>query len=128
LKPQSRAFLDKSRELLGRAETMLRVGLNDDAGRTAYLAGFHAAQALIFEAHGRIFKKHATVQGEFGRLVRDHSDFDADLRAFLGRSYQLKAVADYETGPEAGVSAERAAEAIAVARRLIAMIEKRISL
>jgi hypothetical protein len=42
LKPQARAFLDKSRELLDRADTMLGVGLNEAAGRTAYLAGLHA--------------------------------------------------------------------------------------
>jgi hypothetical protein len=46
VKPQTAAFLDKGRELLERADTMLAVGLNEDAGRTAYLAGFHAAQAF----------------------------------------------------------------------------------
>jgi uncharacterized protein (UPF0332 family) len=45
VKPQAAAFLEKSRELLEHAETMLTAGLNEDAGRTAYLAGFHAAQA-----------------------------------------------------------------------------------
>jgi len=39
---------------LGEAETMLRVGLNEAAGRTAYLAAYHAAQALIFEHAGKI--------------------------------------------------------------------------
>lgn len=57
MKPQSGAFLEKARELLVRAQTMHSVGLNDDAGRTAYLAGVHAAQALIFETHGRVFKR-----------------------------------------------------------------------
>jgi uncharacterized protein (UPF0332 family) len=57
VKPQASAFLAKSRELLVRAETMLGVGLNEDAGRTAYLAGLHAAQALIFETTGHVFKK-----------------------------------------------------------------------
>jgi len=42
LKPQASAFLDKSRELLDQADTMLGVGLNGAAGRTAYLAGLHA--------------------------------------------------------------------------------------
>ena len=48
--PQAGRFLEKAQELLAEAETMLGVGLNDAAGRTAYLAGFHAAQAFIFEA------------------------------------------------------------------------------
>ena len=78
---------------------MLAVALNEAAGRTAYLAGLHAAQALIFETTGRVFKRHATVQREFGRLVKDEPRVDADLRGFLGRACGLKAIADYETGP-----------------------------
>src|SRR5437870_2078967 len=41
MKPQTGAFLDKSRALLDQAGKMLGVGLNDAAGRTAYLAGLH---------------------------------------------------------------------------------------
>lgn len=71
MKPQTAAFLEKSHELLDDAETMLSVGLNEAAGRTAYLAGFHAAQASIFETHSRVFKTHSGVQGEFLRLTKD---------------------------------------------------------
>jgi uncharacterized protein (UPF0332 family) len=45
---------------------MLAVGLNEDVGRSAYLAGFHAAQAFLFETTGRVFKKHASVQASLG--------------------------------------------------------------
>jgi uncharacterized protein (UPF0332 family) len=51
--PEAARFLEKARTLLDHADTMLSVNLNDDAGRTAYLAGFHAAQALIFEHLGK---------------------------------------------------------------------------
>ena len=119
MKPQARAFLDKSRELLDNADTMLRVGLNEAAGRTAYLAGLHAAQALIFEMTDRVFKRHSTVHRELGRLVRDDPRFDADLRAFLPRTYNLKAIADYETGPGSRLSPESAREAIQTARRFV---------
>ncbi len=37
---------------------MLGVHLNEDAGRAAYLAAFHAAQAFIFESVGKMFKSH----------------------------------------------------------------------
>lgn len=117
--PQTGAFLDKSRELLEHADTMLGVGLNEAAGRTAYMAGYHAAQALIFEAMGRVFKTHSAVQGEFGRLVRDEPGVGPDVRAFLGRAYALKAIADYEIGPGSKVPAERAREAIQTARRVV---------
>lgn len=98
---------------------MLGVGLNEDAGRTAYLAGLHAAQALIFEATGRVFKRHPTVQREFRRLVRGEPSVDHELQAFLGRTYNLKAIADYETGPGSRVSAESARAAIQTARRFV---------
>jgi hypothetical protein len=71
VKPQTSAYLDKARELLGDAEAMLRIDRNEAAGRTAYLAGYHAAQALIFETSARIYKSHAGLQGEFARLVKD---------------------------------------------------------
>jgi len=122
VKAQTSAYLDKSRELLDEANAILRIDLYEAAGRTAYLAGFHAAQALIFETSGRIYKSHSGVHGEFSRLVKDDPHVDDDLRAFLGRTYSLKAIADYETGPGSHVSAESARDAIATARRFIDLI------
>jgi uncharacterized protein (UPF0332 family) len=49
------------------------VGLNDAASRNAYLAGFHAAQAFIFERHGKVLKTHKGVQMEFLRLTKNDS-------------------------------------------------------
>jgi uncharacterized protein (UPF0332 family) len=91
----------------------------DEAGRAAYLAGLHAAQAFIFETSGEITKSHKRVQGEFGRLTKDDPRVDVELRAFLGRAYNLKAIADYETGPGSRVSAESASAAIRTARRFV---------
>jgi uncharacterized protein (UPF0332 family) len=123
LKPESALFFEKSRELLQHAQKMLAIGLNEDAGRTAYLAGFHAAQALIFETHGRVFKTHSGVQAEFGRLVKNDPRFDITLRTFLPSSYNFKAIADYETGPNAKVSAEAAHSAIEAAHRFVACVQ-----
>jgi uncharacterized protein (UPF0332 family) len=119
VKPQTALFLDKARQQLQRADTMLGVGLNEDAGRAAYLAGLHAAQALIFENTDKARKKHSGVQREFARLVKDDARFDVQLRAFLPRTYNLKAIADYETGPGSKVSPESAREAIQTARRFV---------
>lgn len=107
---------------------MLGVGLNEDAGRTAYLAGFHAAQALIFEKTNRVFKKHGTVQGEFGRLVKDDPRVETDLRAFVGRAYNFKAIADYETGPDSHVSADSARGAVRTARRFVECVTRLIAM
>jgi len=42
------------------------------------------------------------VQGEFARLVKNDPRFDMELRAFLPRTYNLKAIADYQTGSSDG--------------------------
>jgi uncharacterized protein (UPF0332 family) len=94
----------------------------DEAGRAAYLAGLHAAQALIFESTGKAVKRHGGVQREFARLVKDDPRFDLALRAFLPRAYNLKAVADYETGPGSRVSPETARQAIQTAHRFLACV------
>ena len=65
--PQAAEFPEKAQHLLTEADIMLGVGLNDAAGRTAYLAGFHTAQAFIFERSGKIFKTHQGGQTEFLR-------------------------------------------------------------
>jgi uncharacterized protein (UPF0332 family) len=98
---------------------MLEVGLDEAVGRTGYLAGLHAAQALTFDRMNRTFKRHSTVQREFGRMVRGEPRVDAELRAFLRRTYNLKAIADYETGPGSHVSADSARAAVQTARRFL---------
>jgi uncharacterized protein (UPF0332 family) len=45
--PEAAAFLNKAREFLAKADDMLADGWPDEAGRASYLAGLHAAQALI---------------------------------------------------------------------------------
>jgi len=45
------------------------------------------------------------------RLTKDDSRVDGEMRLFLSRTYNLKAIADYETGPGSDVSAERAVAA-----------------
>lgn len=98
---------------------MLSIGLNAAAGRNAYLAAFHGAQALIFERTGKVAKTHRGVQAEFARFTRAEENLPTELRAFLGRAYELKTVADYEVGFSTPVSAERAEEALRLSRRLV---------
>ena len=123
MKPQTSAFLAKSREFLDKANDLFGAHhWPDEAGRAAYLAGLHAAQALIFERTGHTRKRHSTVQGEFAQLLRDDPRFDRELRAFLPRTYNLKAIADYLTGPGSQVTVEQAQEAIATAVRFVDVI------
>jgi uncharacterized protein (UPF0332 family) len=119
MKSESAAFLEKAREFLIKAQGMLENAWPDEAGRAAYLAALHAARALIFETSGEITTSHKRVQAEFGRLTKDDPSFDSELRVFLGRAYNLKAIADYEIGPGSRVSVENATGAIQTARRFV---------
>lgn len=98
---------------------MLSVHLNDAAGRTAYLAGVHAAQAFIFERTGKTVRSHKGVQTEFLRLTKNDPLLSPELRLFLSQTYNLKTLADYETGPGSEVSPERAAQAVETAKRFV---------
>lgn len=123
MKGETAEFLAKGSEFLAKAAHALGGGWADEAGRAAYLAGLHAAQALVFERTGNVVKRHRGVQNALYRLTKDEPAFDPELRAFLGRAYNLKEIADYMTGPGAEISAERAQDAIATARRLITAVE-----
>ena len=115
-------FLAKAGDLEARARKMLDVGLAEDAGREAYLAGFHAAQALVFERTGKPARTHKGVHAEFQRLTQKNDRFDVHLRSFLSVAYNLKSIADYETGPGSPISFGRAAAAVEEAGRFLAQV------
>ncbi len=122
--PEAEAHLDKARECLTRARIIVAAGVMEDAARDAYLAAFHAAQALICERTGRDAKTHGGVHIAFARLTRNESRIDEELRRFLPQSFNMKAVADYELGPGAVIPAEEAASAIEMATRFVSSIAK----
>ena len=109
MKPESVSYLEKAQTLLSEAGAIFNTYLHEAAGRSAYLAGFHAAQTFIFELTGKAPKTHSGVHREFLRLTKDDPRVAPDLRIFLSQSDNLKAIADYQTGPGAKVPAELAA-------------------
>ena len=119
--PEAGRFVAKAGELLDQAGTMLGVGLNEATGRTAYLAGFHAAQAFIYESTGKVFKSHKGVRRDriFAKRMAIRASRPTQ-RMFLSQTYNLKRMADYETGPE--VTAERAASALEAAKKFISHV------
>jgi uncharacterized protein (UPF0332 family) len=124
--PEAAGYLEKSRDLLAQAEAMRGIDLIDAAGRTAYLAEFHAAQALIFERTGKSLKSHRGVHTEFLRLTRDDASMEPDLRIGLSQAYNLKSIADYEIGPGAKVSVGRVTAELERAKRFVARIAELI--
>ena len=121
--PEAKQHLDRAREYLSKARSFSDVlHYDDEAGRAAYLAGFHAAQALISERTGRIVKTHSGMRSAFARLVKGDPRVDRTLARFLGQAYKLKEITDYGTGPLAVVSTSTAREMIDTAERFIARI------
>ena len=55
--PEATGDLGKARQCLASARAILAIKESNDAGRAAYLAAFHAAQALSSRARG-IAKTH----------------------------------------------------------------------
>jgi uncharacterized protein (UPF0332 family) len=74
--PEATRYLEKARLILEHARLMLTVNLTEDAGRSAYLAGYQAAEALIFERTGKVTKSHKGAHTEFARLTRDEPSID----------------------------------------------------
>jgi uncharacterized protein (UPF0332 family) len=118
--PEAREHLDKSREYLTKGRATLDVlHYADEAGRAAYLAGFHAAQALISERVGKTPVTHRGVRTLFARLAREQPRLDRSFVDFLADAYDLKRTADYGTGEAAVVSDGEAQRAIETAQRFV---------
>ncbi len=120
--PEAHLFILKANQHLHNAKIMFGAGLIADAGRTAYLAGFHAVQGFLFDTTGKTFKTHHGVQVEFRRLTKEDARFTLDHRSFLSDTYTLKSIADYMTGEDAQVTAAEAERALDAAERLVAHV------
>ena len=115
----------KAREDLAKARSVFeQLHYPDEAGRLAYLAAFHAAQALIAERTSRTAKTHAGVHSQFHLLTRDEARIEPELRGFLSDAFDLKTISDYGVGPDATVSSEEADAAITAATRFVERISE----
>jgi hypothetical protein len=59
------------------------------------------------------------VHSQFVNHARSNSSIPSDILTFLSYAYHFKAIADYETGPEASVPVEKAAAAIEAGERFL---------
>jgi uncharacterized protein (UPF0332 family) len=117
LKPETERYLDKARQALNEARAVAGIELAEAAGRAAYLAMFHAAQALIFERIGKVPKTHHGVHAQFSRLAKNEPRIGIELPRFLSQTYDFKT--DYEIGPDATVPLGEALSAIEAAQKFI---------
>jgi uncharacterized protein (UPF0332 family) len=116
--PEAARFIAKARQCLADA-VLYQPLVPRIAGREAYLAAFHAAEALVYERTGKIARTHRGLRAQFARIARDEARIDQSLSEFLGRAYELKSLADYGTGSEADISLATAEAAVATAGRFV---------
>src|SRR5271157_4082876 len=124
--PEAGRFLDKARQCLADA-VLYQPIVPRIAGREAYLAAFHAAEALLYERTGRIARTHRGLRAQFARIARDEPHIDQSVSEFLGRAYELKSLADYGTGAEAVISVATATAAVETATRFVVCISDLIA-
>ncbi len=125
--PESADYLNRARRILQQARAIAAIELADVAGRTAYLAAYHATQAFIFDRTGKVTKSHGGARSEFARLAKEDPRINRAFTAFLAQAYTLKEIADYGVGPDAGVTIAEAKQAIETAERFVDCISGLIS-
>ncbi len=78
-----RAYVEKARQSLVEARAVADIRLFEAAGRAAYLATYHAAQAFILARTDKVAKTHSGVRSQFARVAKD------DLRIEPGQSGEV---------------------------------------
>lgn len=121
--PETQSQLGLARQCLARAKIILGAGVAEDAGRNAYLAGLHAARAVIFVRQGKVAKTHGGTQTLLSVLARNEPAL-TPLAVFLSRTYRLKTVADYGSSDASEVSLDAARDAIDEAEALVEQIAR----
>ena len=119
MKPETREYVSKARGDLDDAVAIMSIGLAKIAARSAYYAGFHAAEALIFKFTGKIAKTHSGVRSELARLMPEIPGIDRSYLVFLAQAYKYKEISDYGIGDDALVSDNEARIAMEQAGLLI---------
>ena len=128
MKPEAADYLDKARQCLTGARTIAGVSLHHVAGREAYLAAFHAAEAFIFERTGKTIKTHRGLRVMFSRLAKDEPRIPREYLRLLSDGYEIKSVADYGVGPAVRtITAEDAISVIEAAEHFIETITRLLS-
>jgi uncharacterized protein (UPF0332 family) len=120
------AHLVKAREAIRFAPYALDGDYAEEAGRSAYMAAYHAAQSLIVARTGKSPKTHSGTRSEFARLSQNEPTIAREYVALLSWSYELKNAADYDQEPH--ISNEEAARAIAASSVLVDAIAELLDL
>lgn len=125
MKPETAALLARASADLEAARRIVAIRIPGVAAREAYMAAFHAAQAVLFERVGQVPKTHSGLHGAFGRVARAESGLGRDLGRIFAEAYEFKDIADYRI--ERTISNEAALEAIARSETMVERVTRFLS-
>lgn len=95
MSPEAGQLLAKAKLSLGTARHDLDGGYAEAAARGAYIALFHAAQALPFEKEGKLPKTHSGLRARLGQLAKSDTRIGDARSTLLAKAYAYKEIADY---------------------------------
>lgn len=94
MKPATRRRILYALKILAGGRQICEIGLHGMAAREAYLAAFHAAQALIYEMTEKAPKSHKGVHVEFSRLAPQYAELGNPATRHLSAAYDFKTIHD----------------------------------
>lgn len=124
MSPEAANFLAKAYTDLDEARKIIAIGLSTAAARSAYYAGFHCAEALIFERTAKTVKTHSVVRSEYSRIAQETGPEVRQFTAFLAKANMYKEIGDYGVDPDAKVTMEDAQNAIDEAAQFLKTISR----
>jgi uncharacterized protein (UPF0332 family) len=122
VKEEAALHMQKARKLLDLAQRLIRHGYDHDGARDSYLAGYHAAQALIVDRTGKAAKTYEGAHSQFAHLTLNEPLIDVAMKRFLPDAYVMKTAAENGLGDTGEIPHERATEAVAKAALFIERI------
>ena len=120
MKPDIQALIEKAKDSLGAARTLIRDGYHDFAASRAYYAMFYIAAALLMQL-GQSYNKHSAVISAFGREYAKRGKIDSKFHRWLIDAQDLRNIGDY--GIESHISEDDAISACEWAREFIEQAE-----
>jgi uncharacterized protein (UPF0332 family) len=105
MKPDFLALVNKAKDSLGAARTLIGDGYYDFAASRAYYAMFYIAEAMLMQL-GQSYTKHSAVISAFGREYAKSGIMDSKFHRWLIDAQDFRNIGDY--GIEAHVSKDDA--------------------
>ncbi len=114
-------LLEKARQSLDAAESLMRDGFVDFSASRAYYAMFYSLEALLLNKN-LSFSKHSAVISFFGKDFVKTGLFEQKFHKYVLEAFDLRNVGDY--GAMHAVPKEKAEELMSNARELIYAVQE----